>query len=115
MTPPTSYENVYLDAGEREQRGSASSTRPAHPDAPSAGAQQVAGAHPGDALLSGVDAETVGVHVQHVQRPSPAARTDRTFQYRAKRSDQPATGKFGITIIVWIIVLILMSVMRQFR
>ena len=48
-------------------------------------------------------------------RPSPAARTDRTFQYRAKRSDQPATGKFGITIIVWIIVLILAFLGQIFR
>ena len=49
-------------------------------------------------------------------RPSPAARVDRSLQYRAKRPSQPATGKFGPAIIIgWIILSILMSIMRQFR
>ena len=53
--------------------------------AASAGTEQVAGAHPGDALLGGVDAETIRIHVHDAERPAPAgAGTD------------PARGEGGV-------------------
>ena len=56
--------------------------RPRHPRRPDGdsgpgAAEQIAGAHPGDALLGGVDAETVGIHVQQVEcTASGGSRTD---------------------------------------
>ena len=49
-------------------------------------------------------------------RPSPAARADRTLQYRAKRPAQPATGKFGTAIFLgWLVLWILMSILKELR
>ena len=46
-------------------------------------------------------------------RPSPAARNDRTPRDRAKRPAQPATGKFGMAIVIgWIVLWIFMSLLR---
>ena len=93
VAPSISFENVDLDAQalagarsrQKHERRRERWHRQQPPPTASAGTEQVAGAHPRDALLGGVDAETIRIHVHDVESPAPAgAGTD------------PARGEGGV-------------------